>query len=592
MASSLTVELSPCRASFRCVLGLVLFWVASPTLATPVPDNRVILALVLAQESDITRQAEAPSVVFAKKDGKGRGSSGNSGLGNGKDKSGKKDKGGQETVESDAQDQPVDGDGATVVETGDAGSLVEDAVAEGDAQEQPVDDGPTVVETGDAGSLVEDAVADGGAQEQPVDDIATVVETGDAESLVEDAVADGDVEDQPVATLALSGIPPDRVTAADPYRFMPTVEYDGQSTLVFSITGLPLWASFDEVTGELSGTPSEADVGRYSAIMVSVTDGIAETRLPPFSIAVASATGSIRLRWTPPIENEDGSPLLDLAGYRIYWRSTSSTETGSMKIDNPGLSAIVIDNLIAGTYEFTMTSFNVQGIESSPSNSITRTVDASVGIGVAQGGSTAVETRSASIDEAAVAGTATGTGIAPRLMISGTPPEAVTAGQLYLFTPGFESSGEDPPVFMVEGLPHWAGFNTINGEIYGAPAEEDIGTYDAITVSATDGVVETSLPAFSIEVVAPGAAQGAVTLSWMPPTENEDGSYLVDLAGYWIYWGNNPGQYTEWLRVDNPGLTTVVIEDLVPGDWEFAMTSFNAAGVESSLSNTVTRFVD
>ena len=114
MASSLTVELSPCRASFRCVLGLVLFWVASPTLATPVPDNRVILALVLAQESDITRQAEAPSVVFAKKDGKGRGSSGNSGLGNGKDKSGKKDKGGQETVESDAQDQPVDGDGATI----------------------------------------------------------------------------------------------------------------------------------------------------------------------------------------------------------------------------------------------------------------------------------------------------------------------------------------------------------------------------------------------------------------------------------------------------------------------------------------------
>jgi hypothetical protein len=145
---------------------------------------------------------------------------------------------------------------------------------------------------------------------------------------------------------------------------------------------------------------------------------------------------------------------------------------------------------------------------------------------------------------------------------------------------------------MIEGLPHWAGFNEINGELYGAPAEEDIGLYEAITISATDGVVETSLPTFSIEVIAPGAAAGAVTLSWMPPTENADGSYLVDLAGYWIYWGNNPGQYTEWLRIDNPGLTMVVIEDLVPGDWEFAMTSFNAAGVESSLSNAVTRFVD
>jgi hypothetical protein len=93
-------------------------------------------------------------------------------------------------------------------------------------------------------------------------------------------------------------------------------------------------------------------------------------------------------------------------------------------------------------------------------------------------------------------------------------------------------------------------------------------------------------------VVAPGAALGAVTLSWMPPTENADGSYLADLAGYWIYWGNNPGTYTQWMRIDSPGLTTVVIESLVPGTYEFAMTSFNANGVESSLSNAVTRFVE
>ncbi len=177
-------------------------------------------------------------------------------------------------------------------------------------------------------------------------------------------------------------------------------------------------------------------------------------------------------------------------------------------------------------------------------------------------------------------------------MLSGTPPEAVTAGDLYLFTPGVEASSETPAVFMIDGLPHWAGFNEINGELYGAPAEEDIGFYDAITISATDGVVETSLPTFSIEVVAAGAAQGAVTLSWMPPTENEDGSYLTDLAGYWVYWGNNPGTYTEWMRIDNPGLTAIVIESLVPGSWEFAMTSFNADGVESGLSNAVTRVVE
>jgi hypothetical protein len=46
------------------------------------------------------------------------------------------------------------------------------------------------------------------------------------------------------------------------------------------------------------------------------------------------------------------------------------------------------------------------------------------------------------------------------------------------------------------------------------------------------------------------------------------------------------------MRIDDAGLTMLVIEDLVPGSWEFAMTSFNAAGVESSLSNTITRFVE
>jgi hypothetical protein len=398
------------------------------------------------------------------------------------------------------------------------------------------------------------------------------------------------------------------VAAGDFYLFTPGFESNNESVPVFSIDGLPLWASFDETTGELSGTPREADVGIYEPITISAKDGVTETSLPPFSITVASATGSVMLSWTPPIENEDGSPLVDLAGYWIYWRNTSSIETQSMKIDNPGLSTIVIDNLAAGTYEFAMTSFNVDDVESVPSNTITRIVETGAGAADIAGTGATTDTDMVSDDGEPEAASAT-SNTTPFLMISGTPPEVVTAGGLYLFTPGIESNGELPgglylftpgiesngelpPAFAIDGLPHWAGFNDINGELYGAPADEDIGFYDAITISATDGVVETSLPPFSIEVVAPGAAQGAVTLSWTPPTQNEDGSYLVDLAGYWIYWGNNPGTYTNWMRIDNPGLTSMVIEDLVPGSWEFAMTSFNAAGVESSLSNAVTRFVE
>jgi hypothetical protein len=173
-------------------------------------------------------------------------------------------------------------------------------------------------------------------------------------------------------------------------------------------------------------------------------------------------------------------------------------------------------------------------------------------------------------------------------MLSGTPPGSVTAGEPYVFVPTVGSDGETEPVFMIDGLPHWAGFNATTGALYGTPGEADVGVYESVTISATNGAIETSLPPFSIAV---GTATGSVTLSWTPPTENEDGSLLVDLAGYWIYWRNTADTVTESMKIDNPGVSMIVIDNLVAGTYEFAMTSYNAAGIESVLSNTVIRVV-
>ena len=85
---------------------------------------------------------------------------------------------------------------------------------------------------------------------------------------------------------------------------------------------------------------------------------------------------------------------------------------------------------------------------------------------------------------------------------------------------------------------------------------------------------------------------GSVTLSWTPPTENEDGTVLTDLAGYRLYWGTTPGVYTDSLTINNPGLTTYVVENLPPGTYEFVATSFNAAGTESIYSNAATKVVN
>jgi hypothetical protein len=87
-------------------------------------------------------------------------------------------------------------------------------------------------------------------------------------------------------------------------------------------------------------------------------------------------------------------------------------------------------------------------------------------------------------------------------------------------------------------------------------------------------------------IIRTGMGTGAVTLTWQPPTENADGSPLTDLSGYNIYVGTASSSYDYMeIRLDNPGLTAYVIENLSPGTYYFAATALNAAGVESFFSD-------
>ena len=89
------------------------------------------------------------------------------------------------------------------------------------------------------------------------------------------------------------------------------------------------------------------------------------------------------------------------------------------------------------------------------------------------------------------------------------------------------------------------------------------------------------------------AGSGSVTLNWQPPTENADGTPLRDLAGYTLYVGTVPESYDlREIRLDNPGLTAYVVENLEPGTYYFAATAFNSSGVESSLSGEIVRKID
>src|SRR5207244_3318891 len=98
----------------------------------------------------------------------------------------------------------------------------------------------------------------------------------------------------------ISGSPATSVVAGQSYSFTPTTTDPSGKTLTFSISNKPSWASFSTGTGQLSGTPAAANVGSYSNIVISVSDGTLSASLAAFSIGVTAA---------PPVTGS-GAPLV------------------------------------------------------------------------------------------------------------------------------------------------------------------------------------------------------------------------------------------------------------------------------------------
>ena len=172
-------------------------------------------------------------------------------------------------------------------------------------------------------------------------------------------------------------------------------------------------------------------------------------------------------------------------------------------------------------------------------------------------------------------------------VISGNPTTAVNIGDLYSFVPNASDADGDSLTFSIANMPAWASFSAGSGELSGQPTLGDVGVYQNIRISVSDGTATASLPSFAISVDQTGTL--STTLSWTAPTENEDGTLLEDLAGYKLYWGTTSGVYTNSVTIDNAGITTYVVDNLAPGTYEFVATAFNRSGVESRYSNPATK---
>jgi hypothetical protein len=172
--------------------------------------------------------------------------------------------------------------------------------------------------------------------------------------------------------------------------------------------------------------------------------------------------------------------------------------------------------------------------------------------------------------------------------ISGTVPTEVAADYPYSFEPTASDSNGDALSFTVTNLPPWASFSQATGEISGNPTQANVGVYQNIRISVSDGTASASLAPFSIDVVAFGS--GNALLSWVAPTENTDGSPLVNLDKYTIFWGAAPGSYAKSVEVD-VGITSFLVEGLTRGTWYFSAKAINDAAVASTFSNIASKTI-
>jgi hypothetical protein len=359
----------------------------------------------------------------------------------------------------------------------------------------------------------------------------------------------------------ISGSPATSVQPTQLYSFQPAASDVDGDTLTYSIVNRPSWATFTPSSGRLTGTPAATDVGNYSNIVISVSDGRASASLPAFAIGVqTSGNRAPTISGTPMTSVETGATYSfqptgadadrDVLGYAIQNRpSWAAFDTATGRLTGTPTAANV------GTHSGIVISVSDgKATASLPAFSLT-----------VRAGANRPPT------------------------ISGVPSATAGVGVLYAFQPTGNDPDGDPLTYSIQNRPTWATFSTSTGRLSGTPDASAAGTYNNIVVSVSDGSAAASLPAFSI-AVAQSAVVGSATLSWQPPTENTDGSALTDLAGYRIVYGTTATALTQTIDVSNPGVSRYVIDGLSAGTWYFAVKAYTTSA-ESSQSNVASKTI-
>ncbi|MAD89651.1 MAG: hypothetical protein CMK64_08115 [Pseudoalteromonas sp.] len=227
-------------------------------------------------------------------------------------------------------------------------------------------------------------------------------------------------------------------------------------------------------------TPSQNFTGSDSFSFVA-NDGELDSEPVAVSITVTVVNDAPILVGQSLTTNEDNAldislTASDVDSTNITYRVASSPSNGSAEI-NGGVVTYTPDTNFNGNDSFTIVA-NDGELDSEPA-----TFSVSV----------------SAINDAPV--------------ISGSPLTQVNQDTVYSFTPNAQDLDSETLSFNISNKPNWAQFDSATGQLSGVPSRGDVGVFENIIISVSDGELTASLSAFNINVAYVNAAPIANAMS-------------------------------------------------------------------------------
>lgn len=179
----------------------------------------------------------------------------------------------------------------------------------------------------------------------------------------------------------ISGTPSTSVAPGSAYRFVPTASDGNGDPLRFGIINRPSWMTFSSATGQLTGTPTVANVGTYSNIEIRVSDGRVSAGLRPFTITVTGSSNraptisgapstSVNARsayaFRPSASDADGDTLTFAIANRPAWATFNSATgqlTGTATATSAGTYSNIVISVSDGTASAALAAFSIAVVD-------------------------------------------------------------------------------------------------------------------------------------------------------------------------------------------------------------------------------------